>query len=85
MRLKLSGPDYKDKDPVKSLADFKERVKAYESAYIPLGDYEEEHGMQYIKVDTYYYTLSAPFMVTNLETDDRRWQEAHALRARGFP
>ncbi|TGJ86055.1 hypothetical protein E0Z10_g2709 [Xylaria hypoxylon] len=50
MRLKLSGPDYKDKDPVKSLADFKERVKAYESAYVPLGDYEEDHGMQYIKM-----------------------------------
>lgn len=50
MRLKLSGPDYKDKDPVKSLADFKERVKAYEKAYVPLGDYEEEHEMQYIKV-----------------------------------
>ncbi|KAI1809201.1 6-phosphofructo-2-kinase-domain-containing protein [Poronia punctata] len=50
MRLKLSGPDYKDKDPVKSLADFKERVKAYESAYVPLGEYEEEHGMQYIKM-----------------------------------
>jgi 6-phosphofructo-2-kinase len=52
MRLKLSGPDYKDKDPVKSLADFKERVKQYESAYVPLGDYEEDHGMQYIKVRT---------------------------------
>ncbi|KAI0974869.1 6-phosphofructo-2-kinase-domain-containing protein [Xylaria arbuscula] len=50
MRLKLSGPDYKDKDPVKSLADFKERVKAYESAYVPLGDYEEDHAMQYIKM-----------------------------------
>ncbi|XXG97073.1 hypothetical protein Hte_003367 [Hypoxylon texense] len=50
MRLKLSGPDYKDKDPVKSLADFKERVKAYESAYVPLGDYEEDHEMQYIKM-----------------------------------
>ncbi|KAI1388774.1 bifunctional 6-phosphofructo-2-kinase/fructose-2,6-bisphosphate 2-phosphatase [Hypoxylon trugodes] len=50
MRLKLSGPDYKDKDPIKSLADFKERVKAYESAYVPLGDYEEDHEMQYIKM-----------------------------------
>lgn len=50
MRLKLSGPDYKDKDPVKSLEDFKKRVAAYESAYVPLGDYEEEKGMQYIKV-----------------------------------
>ncbi|KAI1151125.1 6-phosphofructo-2-kinase-domain-containing protein [Nemania diffusa] len=50
MRLKLSGPDYRDKDPVKSLADFRERVKAYESAYVPLGDYEEDHAMQYIKM-----------------------------------
>ncbi|KAI1373712.1 bifunctional 6-phosphofructo-2-kinase/fructose-2,6-bisphosphate 2-phosphatase [Hypoxylon crocopeplum] len=50
MRLKLSGPDYKDKDPIKSLEDFKERVKAYESAYVPLGDYEEDHEMQYIKM-----------------------------------
>ncbi|KXJ96941.1 histidine phosphatase superfamily [Microdochium bolleyi] len=50
MRLKLSGPDYKDKDPVQSLADFKDRVKAYESAYEPLGDYEEDHAMQYIKM-----------------------------------
>lgn len=50
MRLKLSGPDYRDKDPVKSLQDFKARVKQYESAYVPLGDYEEEHGMQYIKM-----------------------------------
>jgi 6-phosphofructo-2-kinase len=50
MRLKLSGPDYKDKDPVKSLVDFRARVKQYESAYVPLGDYEEDHAMQYIKV-----------------------------------
>lgn len=53
MRLKLSGPDYRDKDPVKSLQDFKARVKQYESAYVPLGDYEEEHGMQYIKVSSH--------------------------------
>lgn len=50
MRLKLSGPDYKDKNPVKALEDFKKRVQAYESAYVPLGDYEEAHDMQYIKV-----------------------------------
>lgn len=50
MRLKLSGPDYKDKDPVKSLEDFKQRVKAYESAYEPLGKYEEDHDLQYIQV-----------------------------------
>ncbi|KAK3683576.1 6-phosphofructo-2-kinase-domain-containing protein [Podospora appendiculata] len=50
MRLKLSGPDYKDKDPAQSLEDFKKRVKAYESAYEPLGKYEEEHDLQYIQM-----------------------------------
>ncbi|EGS23172.1 6-phosphofructo-2-kinase 1-like protein [Thermochaetoides thermophila DSM 1495] len=50
MRLKLSGPDYKDKDPVKSLEDFKARVKAYESAYEPLGKWEEDNDLQYIQM-----------------------------------
>ncbi|KAL7926550.1 histidine phosphatase superfamily [Trichoderma austrokoningii] len=50
MRLKLSGPDYRDRDPVRSLEDFKARVAAYASAYQPLGDYEEEHDMQYIQM-----------------------------------
>ncbi|RDL38232.1 Phosphoglycerate mutase-like protein [Venustampulla echinocandica] len=50
MRLKLRGPDYRDKDPESSLADFKKRVEAYESAYVPLGQYEEDHNMQYIKM-----------------------------------
>jgi len=50
MRLKLSGPDYKDKDPVASLADFKRRVEAYKSAYVPLGQYEEENHIQYIQM-----------------------------------
>lgn len=50
MRLKLSGPDYKDKDPAQSLADFKKRVEAYESAYVPLGKYEEDNNMQYIQM-----------------------------------
>lgn len=52
MRLKLSGPDYRDKDPRKSLADFKKRVEAYASAYVTLGDYEEDHDLQYIQVST---------------------------------
>lgn len=47
MRLKLSGPDYKDKDPNKSLADFQDRVAQYEKLYQPLGDYEEEKKMPY--------------------------------------
>ncbi|UNI20315.1 6-phosphofructo-2-kinase [Purpureocillium takamizusanense] len=50
MRLKLSGPDYRDKDPLKSLEDFKARVAAYASAYVPLGDYEEDHDLQYIQM-----------------------------------
>lgn len=50
MHLKLRGPDYKGKDPESSLADFKKRVQAYESAYVPLGAYEEENNMQYIKM-----------------------------------
>lgn len=50
MRLKLSGPDYKDKDPVASLEDFRKRVAAYESAYEPIGRYEEQNHMQYIKM-----------------------------------
>lgn len=47
MRLKLSGPDYKDKDPAKSLADFQDRVAQYEKSYQPLGDYEEAKMLPY--------------------------------------
>lgn len=50
MRLKLRGPDYKDKDPETSYQDFKKRVAAYESAYVTIGDYEEAENMQYIKL-----------------------------------
>ncbi|PHH76149.1 hypothetical protein CDD82_4120 [Ophiocordyceps australis] len=50
MRLKLSGPDYRDKDPAQSLDDFKSRVAAYASAYQTLGKYEEDNDMQYIQM-----------------------------------
>lgn len=51
MRLKLSGPDYKDRqDPAAALADFKKRVQMYEKTYIPLGDYEEANNMSYIQM-----------------------------------
>ena len=50
MRLKLSGPDYKDKDPVEALVDFKERVTMYQKHYVPLGDYEEKNDMPYVQV-----------------------------------
>jgi 6-phosphofructo-2-kinase len=50
MRLKLSGPDYQDKDPVAALADFKKRVAIYEKNYVPIGDYEEDNNMPYVKM-----------------------------------
>lgn len=50
MRLKLSGPDYQDKDPIAALEDFKKRVAIYEKNYVPLGDYEEEHNMSYVSM-----------------------------------
>ncbi|KAI9845794.1 MAG: hypothetical protein M1838_001532 [Thelocarpon superellum] len=50
MRLKLSGPDYKDQDPVAALADFKRRVAIYQRNYVPLGDFEEKNNMQYVQM-----------------------------------
>lgn len=50
MRLKLSGPDYKDKDPVAALADFRKRVEEYQKKYIPLGKYEEKNNMPYVQI-----------------------------------
>ncbi|KAL2179886.1 6-phosphofructo-2-kinase-domain-containing protein [Thermothelomyces heterothallicus CBS 202.75] len=50
MRLKLFGPDYKDQDPHMALEDFKKRVAAYESAYEPLGKWEEDNDLQYIQM-----------------------------------
>lgn len=47
MRLKLSCPDYRDRDPEWALKDFKERVEKYERKYVELGDYEEENSMPY--------------------------------------
>lgn len=50
MRLKLSGPDYRDQDPVAALEDFKKRVAIYEKNYVPIGDYEEDNNMPYVKM-----------------------------------
>lgn len=50
MRLKLSGPDYDGKDPVAALEDFKQRVAIYEKNYVPIGDYEEDNHMPYVKM-----------------------------------
>ncbi|KAI9020664.1 6-phosphofructo-2-kinase-domain-containing protein [Phycomyces nitens] len=48
--LKLSGPDYKGKDPAQALADFRSRVANYEKAYEPIGDWEEDNDIQYCKL-----------------------------------
>lgn len=50
MRLKLSGPDYRDQDPVVALEDFKKRVALYEKKYVPLGKYEEDNNMPYVQM-----------------------------------
>ena len=50
MRLKLSGPDYKDKAPNIAYADFKKRVSLYEKHYVPIGEYEEQNNMPYIQM-----------------------------------
>ncbi|KAI9815790.1 MAG: hypothetical protein M1827_002186 [Pycnora praestabilis] len=50
MRLKLSGPDYRNQDPVIALEDFKKRVAIYEKNYVPLGDYEEKNDMPYVQL-----------------------------------
>ncbi|KAI9791882.1 MAG: hypothetical protein M1835_000060 [Candelina submexicana] len=50
MRLKLSGPDYRDQDPTTALADFKKRVAIYERNYVPLGEYEEKNDMPYVQI-----------------------------------
>ncbi|KAL0079434.1 6-phosphofructo-2-kinase-domain-containing protein [Phycomyces blakesleeanus] len=49
-RLKLFGPDYKDRDPAEALLDFKSRVDNYERAYESVGDWEEEQDIQFCKL-----------------------------------
>lgn len=51
VRLKLSGPDYKDMDPKLALEDFYGRLKNYERAYEAIGDDEEKiKSFSYIKM-----------------------------------
>lgn len=50
MRLKLSGPDYRGKDPETSLEDFRKRVQIYEKGYVSLGDYEERRNIPYVQM-----------------------------------
>lgn len=50
MRLKLSGPDFKNEDPVSALEDFKKRVLMYEKRYVPLGAQEEREGYPFCQM-----------------------------------
>ncbi|AOW07806.1 YALI0F27885p [Yarrowia lipolytica CLIB122] len=52
IRLKLSGPDYKDMDPQTALEDFTGRLRNYEKAYQTVEDSEEKdmQGFQYVKM-----------------------------------
>jgi 6-phosphofructo-2-kinase len=50
MRLKLSGPDYRNMDPEEALKDFHKRVANYERAYETISEEEEKADMQYCKL-----------------------------------
>ncbi|KAL6449643.1 PFK26 6-phosphofructo-2-kinase 1 [Candida maltosa Xu316] len=51
IRLKLSGPDYKDMDPELALKDFVGRLHNYEKAYETIDDEEEQiPNFQYVKM-----------------------------------
>lgn len=51
IRLKLSGPDYKNMDPEVALKDFVGRLKNYEKAYETIDELEEKiPGFQYVKM-----------------------------------
>ena len=69
MRLKLSGPDYRDQDPVTALADFKKRVSLYEKKYIPLGEHEERNNMPYVQV-YFRQSIEITWTITNGLADD---------------
>lgn len=65
MRLKLSGPDYKDQNPVAALDDFKKRVALYQEKYVPLGEYEERNNMPYVQVCILIIIVSSGIMLSN--------------------
>jgi 6-phosphofructo-2-kinase len=51
IRLKLSGPDYREMDPVDALQDFVGRLHNYEKAYETIDEQEEAiPGFQYVKM-----------------------------------
>ncbi|CAJ0825753.1 5407_t:CDS:10 [Entrophospora sp. SA101] len=67
MRLKLSGPDYKNMNPDEALADFRKRVENYEKAYETIGEEEEQtNNIQgYLSGQCIFYLMNF-----NLESGD---------------
>ncbi len=50
IKMKLMSPDYIKMDPLLAMKDFKQRMENYEKVYEPIGDYEEENNIGYVKV-----------------------------------
>lgn len=64
MRLKLSGPDFKDQDPVTTLQDFKHRVLMYERKYGSLNMWEEEHHYPFCQM----VDIGRKFIIHNIKS-----------------
>ena len=91
IRLKLSGPDYKDMDPEVAINDFVERLHNYEKVYQTIGPEEEnsDEDFQYIKmIDvgrkvvcyniTGFLAGQAVFFLLNFNLSDRQlWITRH--------
>lgn len=88
--MKLQNNDYKGMDPAVALADFKERVRAYEAVYEELADDEDDGGISYIKVynvgqkvvtrnTTGYIPSQIAFYLQNIHIEPRKiWLTRHA-------
>ncbi|KAJ4368107.1 6-phosphofructo-2-kinase [Neocucurbitaria cava] len=50
LRLKLSGPDYHHQKQEEALADFLQRVTHYEKSYTPVGIFEEQQKLSYVRM-----------------------------------
>src|SRR6202012_6077301 len=50
VRLKLSGPDYRQHEAESALADFRRRIELYESKHTPMDKSEDERGLPYLQL-----------------------------------
>ncbi|RGB42001.1 6-phosphofructo-2-kinase-domain-containing protein [Rhizophagus diaphanus] len=93
MRLKLSGPDYKNVDPEEALDDFRRRVANYEKAYETISEEEEKTDVEYCKLINVgkkiiahnikgYLSGQCIFYLMNLNLVDRQiWLTRHGESA----